>query len=340
MISNRTFGVEIEISSRSEDEMAALLRRHGISVYNINDRTFNIGTTFLPRTDPAAKKAWKIVYDSSVPGGCEVVSPILSGAQGLAAVRNIVKIMNKNGAKANFQCGLHVHVGAEDLSLMELLNVARRYAAYESTIDSFVAPSRRNNNSKYCYSVQNVMLKLEKTAWGDPKDLIPDLGSRYHKVNLQAFLEHGTVEFRQMEGTTSWTKICAWIEFCVAFVEASRLAPEVNMEFTSKAEAKSRKLPNCIRQLSPYNTSTLVERDLSYIWEVEDHEVYDMVNYCNKICSGILEAVDISRTRIGWVVNYPVQPLSLPEVTKPWDYGVPINVVAQLHTIARSHPPG
>jgi hypothetical protein len=46
-------------------------------------------------------------------------------------------------------------------------------------------------------------------------------GGRYNKVNLCAFLRHGTIEFRQHSGTMNVDKVINWIVFCVNFVETS-----------------------------------------------------------------------------------------------------------------------
>ena len=39
------------------------------------------------------------------------------------------------------------------------------------------------------------------------------IGNRYHKVNLEAYSRHKTVEFRQHSGTTNFTKMRNWVLF-------------------------------------------------------------------------------------------------------------------------------
>jgi hypothetical protein len=45
---------------------------------------------------------------------------------------------------------------------------------------------------------------------------------RYFKLNVAAYLRHGTIEFRQHSGTVDYQKMVNWIIFCIAFVEDSR----------------------------------------------------------------------------------------------------------------------
>ena len=53
------------------------------------------------------------------------------------------------------------------------------------------------------------------------KDFVTDFGM-YKKVNICAFARHGTIEFRQHQGTLSFEKIVNWISFCQEFVNHSK----------------------------------------------------------------------------------------------------------------------
>lgn len=52
---------------------------------------------------------------------------------------------------------------------------------------------------------------------------------RYFKINLQAYLRHGTIEFRQHSGSANATKVCNWVRFLQAFIDEScrRAHPEI-----------------------------------------------------------------------------------------------------------------
>jgi hypothetical protein len=60
--------------------------------------------------------------------------------------------------------------------------------------------------------------------------------SRYRKVNIASFNRHGTIEFRQHEGTMDPDRILNWVQFCTHFVEESynNIPPNNNLELASK----------------------------------------------------------------------------------------------------------
>jgi biotin operon repressor/nucleotide-binding universal stress UspA family protein len=210
--STRKFGVEIELVGLTMSQAAAALMGAGIEAYHED-------------TNHTTRAYWKVVYDGSVDGGCEVVSPVLSGVEGLEQVRNVARVLVAAGATVNRQCGLHVHVDAGDLSGQEIINAARRYEQNERKIDALMPRSRRDSNSSYCTSMARIVPNLSRfTDTASPTSVCQGFG-RYYKLNLAAYLVHGTLEFRQHAGTVNGEKIVNWIVFCVQFIEDSRIAP-------------------------------------------------------------------------------------------------------------------
>lgn len=338
MMNGRTFGVEIEISNKSMNEMATLLRAAGFMVYNDRDGSMNNGSRMFNIYEkysmdrPEYKLAWKVVYDGSVSGGCEVVSPVLSGSAGLAQVKGVLKAMNKAGAKANDKCGLHVHVGAGDLSALELQHVARRYDAFESVIDTFVNPRRRDDCSDWCHTMRPIIKNIDEMAVVSTKSMIQRILGRYYKLNLKAYLKHGTVEFRQLEGTTSWTKVVNWIEFCVCFVEASRFSAGVVVAYLNETSEAFKEIPEEVREFSSYKEIDVYE--LSRIWDLDTRvAINKRVLEMNKVFPGLftLKGPDV------WNVNLSFKKVSFPQVTGTWNQGIPANVVAHLHHVASTH---
>ena len=337
MMNGRSFGVEIEIGNRDLCQMAEILRGAGFNVYCADDDSLNNGSVIFdnneeyPRDRPEYKKAWRVISDGSVRGGCEVVSPILSGVQGLGQVKNVLKAMNKAGAKADARCGLHVHVGVGDLSAIELQHVARRYAAFESTIDTFINPARRGNNGQYCRSMDKVVRDLDKAIYVSSADLVCQVGDRDHKLNLQAYLKHGTVEFRQLEGTTSWTKIVNWIEFCVSFVEASRLDETEVAAYNAALDRVWNGYPEAIRSLSgrPYVNASILGR----LWNLEQrNHILNQIKAINAAYPGAFE-----ERWDYWNVNISFPTAKAPAVTGAWSKGIPTHVVSHLLNIAKKH---
>ena len=89
-------------------------------------------------------------------------------------------------------------------------NLALSYKHLEPVIDRFMPVSRRDN--RYCRGLGHVtdgMIRSARTV----DELKNRIGDRYHKVNLEAYSRHKTVEFRQHSGTTNFTKMRNWVLF-------------------------------------------------------------------------------------------------------------------------------
>lgn len=208
--STRQFGIEIECKGISLQAMCRAIQNAGIAC-NVEGYGHNVPLQ------------WKVTTDSSVHDGGEVVSPILSGREGLEQVVKVANALAAAGARADRECGFHVHVNARDLSGATLLNCLRRYHAHESTIDGMMPTNRRGHNNSYCRSVERLVTDVcgRLPANVTARILAETISDRYYKLNIAAFMRHGTVEFRQHSGTVSALKMVNWVHFCVNFVEDS-----------------------------------------------------------------------------------------------------------------------
>ena len=172
---------------------------------------------------------YKFVTDSSIRGEnpIECVSPVLAGKNGMKSLETCCKSLNEAGAQVNRTTGLHVHIGAQNLSDEAYINVFKNYQKLERVIDTFMACSRRANNNGFCRSLQGKDFSFCTT-----KDDVHDAmnGDRYYKVNACSYLRHKTIEFRQHQGSTDFEKISNWVNFCaklVAWSKRNRLESEV-----------------------------------------------------------------------------------------------------------------
>lgn len=161
---------------------------------------------------------FKFVSDASLSsGGIECVSPVLNGKDGLAQLKTCCKTINKAQARVDRSCGLHVHIGAAQLTEKQYSNVFANYYYLEPVIDTFMAQSRRNN--RYAASIRTI--DVEKfTSRADIDNAF--FGDRYHKINPVSYRRHNTIEFRQHGGTTDYAKISKWVAFCGKLVEWSK----------------------------------------------------------------------------------------------------------------------
>lgn len=206
-----TFGVEIEcIMPRGQDrwQVAQAITAAGVTC---TEEHLSHG---IPTT-------WKVVYDGSLSNrGCEVVSPPLTGEEGLNQLRKVCKALTAIRCKISRRCGFHVHVGAAAQGLGFFKNLVRLYSSAEKSIDRFLSPSRTNN--VYCHSIRvngdslEAATTLADVARAVGQDhLTPRGAGRYCKINLQSFWSYGTVEFRQHEGTVEAPKAEYWVRLCL-----------------------------------------------------------------------------------------------------------------------------
>lgn len=207
---SRSFGVEIEFCySGRYDVLLAKLREAGLSANIEWDN------------DHVSYSSWKIVEDCSVSNGAELVSPILRGEDGLEQIKKATKVLREAGCTVDRTCGLHVHVNAVECTVKQLVNVLRRYAANEHTIDTYMPRSRRENRNSFCYTLRNMNFDRLET-FEDMNRVGNNMrNGRFHKVNVSSFVRQGTIEFRHHSGTLNATKINNWVQFCIGFLEGS-----------------------------------------------------------------------------------------------------------------------
>ena len=203
---NRNFGIEIEAYNCTRERLARELTAAGINVqvegYNHTDHTDH----------------WKLVTDSSLSGNntFELVSPILHGEQGLEELEKVCWVLDLCNAKVNDTCGLHVHMDAAEFDLATWKNLILTYKRLEGVIDNFMPHSRRNNH--YCKALTAITENSIKHARNIGELRAAFFHNRYHKVNLEAYARHRTVEFRQHGGSTNFTKMSAWIHFLAKMI--------------------------------------------------------------------------------------------------------------------------
>ena len=214
---NYTMGIEIECANVDRAAIRRLCAERGI--------TFGGGEHYHHTN--GNHNYYEIKHDGSLEtsagdsyGTAEIVSPIL---RNLDSLKVVCEVLNGAGAHVNKSCGLHVHFGAADLTDGQIRRVVLNYARLEDVIDTIMTPSRRGNRSNWCrtmrgygfdelYHNPNIDRRAMRDVYGN---------DRYHKVNLEALRDHGTIEFRQHAGTTNFTKIENWVKFLAALITYS-----------------------------------------------------------------------------------------------------------------------
>ncbi len=200
--SEMTFGIEIETTAPE----SAL--REGLQIGGYHRGT---QVPYLPT-------GWKAERDGSIRTrageyACEIVSPILRGAEGLAEVVEVVRILREKGHRVNVSCGMHCHVGwGRDLPASALARLVTIVSYCERGLYAITGTKSRERGI-YCGGVRK---------YGNDKDAKPRLDrDRYHALNLTSLASgtRETVEFRAFSGSLNATKIVGWIQACLGLVE-------------------------------------------------------------------------------------------------------------------------
>ena len=232
-------GVEMEIIARNgvaKSQILAAIREAGIEITN-EGYTHRIMNT------------WKAVSDGSLSaGGFELVSPPMKGAKNIEKQITTICEAIKDLTRIDRTCGIHVHFEVLDkhhfkrrvntnssVGKLRALknkpakkftgNLLRNYGYFQPVIDSLVSPSRRGNS--YCnYLPDGAKMTLEEIKQfsenkGNYAHLIYGMSGRYTVINLSSLENYGTVEFRQMNGSTNAAKILNWIRIMERLVSRS-----------------------------------------------------------------------------------------------------------------------
>jgi len=252
---DRTFGVEIEffglnyvitpldnsiikpycISSRAKDG------RHITDLYK--DYNLVLG---------ASRDLWHFERDSSVRGkghtkcGVELISPILSGMEGLVQVFNAFRFLNAiEGIDIDASCGMHVHHGVDPAvyTCKELQQLVRIVHHYEDLFYLLIPGDRKN--AATCRPMEIDVKAFLDVCDGDfdrnncrIKELWYSLQNRYdsksgensrydktryHGLNLHSYWYRSTIEFRYHSALLEKVdEAIQWIIFTQFLIELSQ----------------------------------------------------------------------------------------------------------------------
>ena len=203
------FGVEIETIAGQEARNAGL---------RVGSFSAAVQVPYLPH-------GWKAKTDGSIncpnsnQNGCEVVSPILRGAQGLADVVAACQALREKGHIVNQSCGVHVHIGwnqdRREVNAESLKRLITIVAYLEKGLYAITGTKARERG-RYSKPVRQYLRPTQAQ-----RQVTLD---RYHALNLNNIRPNGkqTVEFRIFSGSISATKIVGWIQVCLGIVERAQ----------------------------------------------------------------------------------------------------------------------
>lgn len=174
--------------------------------------------------------------------GVEVVTPPLKGIEGLQQIKKFCDVFSKIGY-VNDTCGLHVHVDTDNWLVKnkkfigdypeKIFNLLLHFKSFEKLFDTKVAAWRRGDKNEHAGTTSSPGKVI--AAYEDTRRYIQDIDNklpenvirtfqtaRYRKLNLESLLIHGTIEFRQLEGTLNEKKVIPWIVLCLSFLNSAK----------------------------------------------------------------------------------------------------------------------
>ncbi len=243
-LKEQTIGVEIEFTGTSRKKAAETVAK-----YFGTAATHNGGVYDSWAVKDNTGREWKILSDSSLKaekkiGGeiriadsqyrCELVTPILRWSD-IETLQEIVRKIRKSGGFVNETCGLHVHIGAADISAQAVRNLINTVASREELF--YKALNVHENRKRYCKPTDKNFLRdlnakkpatLEevKEIWykGEDHTNFHYHSSRYTICNLHALFSKGTIEFRIFNGTLHAGEIKTAMQFSAALVAFAKKA--------------------------------------------------------------------------------------------------------------------
>ena len=217
-----TFGIELEVVELTERGAAVAMRDGG---YQCNEAGY----------DHSVMPTWKVVRDSSVQGyagSCEVVSPVLTGNDGLTEIRTVAGILRTAGAKVNKTCGMHIHIGVDNaLTVEQQARVIVMHQMWQPAFDALLTEQRIYDRdpdypTRHHYAKKRTRTEAFALAddWRNAGDRhsrrsVASHNDRYHACNVNAFYKYGTFEIRSHQGSTNGKNASAWIALNTGFMQ-------------------------------------------------------------------------------------------------------------------------
>jgi hypothetical protein len=158
------------------------------------------------------------VDDDGGESGGELVPPPLAWGE-RAQIREMLARLRRMGARANFACGLHVHIGLEpwgEDAVIPLLDAA--LACQDALRALLRTPAHR---MQFCPPVTAEMRRRFAAGDGPPALEFPGPPqSRRCGLNAKAWYDHGTAEVRYANGTLRYGEVLGTVELSLRLVAA------------------------------------------------------------------------------------------------------------------------
>lgn len=163
---------------------------------------------------------------------CELVTPILRWSD-IETLQQIVRKLRRAGAKVNPSCGLHVHIGASDMTASQIRNLVNTVASREEIFCRalevhesrryYCAPTNERFLRELNRKKPETLAELKKIWYGDGGDHDYHYdATRYTILNLHALFTKGTIEIRIFNSSMHAGEVKTAIQFAAAMVDFAK----------------------------------------------------------------------------------------------------------------------
>ncbi len=230
---SRTMAIELEFFAPTDkaDEIRNRLSQ-AVMLQNLNwiDANGRAFPLWVFKTDGSLRRSSFRSWHNYT--GFEITSPCnLTFDQLIVQLQQVLFILNEYNCKVNKTCGMHVHHVGTRFTAKRLQNLSNFTVANEEAIDCLVSESRRGDcfysksnrnvlDTAYWITQKQTRKFMEKKGIKNTRDVAvnQDTHYRYRNLNLTAFAKHGTIEYRQHQGTLDYSKAVFWLAFTQAQV--------------------------------------------------------------------------------------------------------------------------
>ena len=130
--------------------------------------------------------------------GIEMVSDVCRGDYLMEHIAYVLPHVKEHTGWMNKKCGLHVHLGVDDMDSTQRDNVVRWWRFFEHLMFAMVSPNRRSNG--FCR-------------------MGVDRHQRYSALNVSAYDRHKTFEVRLHHGTLDVKELQGWCAMLLHFFD-------------------------------------------------------------------------------------------------------------------------
>ncbi|MEG1256261.1 amidoligase family protein [Clostridium sp.] len=250
-----TLGIEVEFTGITRNAAGRVLSKFFDSELLHDGGTYD-GYSVI---DDKGRK-WKIVSDASIFAqknangtvelasklySCELVSPILYYSD-IDELQELIRKLRKANAFVNSSCGIHIHVGAEELDAVHLKFLCNIMYSKQNLI--YRSLNINSGRLRYCNKLQRDFIEELNLKKPSNMDEIADIwygdsfsnrgahyhSSRYRCLNLHNLLSgrQPTIEFRMFNSTLHAGKIKAYLQFCLLMGYQALISKKTSYKIT------------------------------------------------------------------------------------------------------------